>query len=325
MMAAAAARWSVPITALAVDAGVVRGPGGRSATYGELAEESALVSIDGIAVTPKAPADYKLIGQPTRRVDSRDIVTGAKKFSMDHMPTTAKPAMLRRSPTVKGAVKSINNAAAVKAMPGVRRSWPSRPASRSWPTRSSRPGRASTPSTSPSGRGRSTRRATSRSSRALRQRLKPFDPAPAGARGGRSGVRLRPRRPCLHGGRVRGGRRPARRRGDLGGVPGADPGPAGHRPRRSGCPWTRSRPTSPPGAGSAAGCSSMPRWRRRRSPGRRDAGAAHVVPHRRHPPRPQPARPRSTASGPRSSARWPPSSSGCRRWPPTSARASARS
>jgi isoquinoline 1-oxidoreductase beta subunit len=119
MLHAASARWHVPVALLSVDAGVVRGPGGRQATYGELSEEAAAVPIDGLQVTPKPESEYTIVGKPTRRVDSRDIVTGAKKFSMDIMPTTAKPTMLRRSPTVKGSVKSVNNVAAVKAMPGV--------------------------------------------------------------------------------------------------------------------------------------------------------------------------------------------------------------
>jgi len=120
MKSAAAQRWGVPVGALAVKDGVVSGPGGRRATYGELAEAAALISPEAVTVQPKAVADYTIIGRPTRRVDTREIVTGAKQFSMDRMPTKAKPAMVRRPPTMKGTLKSINNAEAVKAMPGVR-------------------------------------------------------------------------------------------------------------------------------------------------------------------------------------------------------------
>jgi isoquinoline 1-oxidoreductase beta subunit len=119
MLHAAAARWTVPVTALRVVDGVVHGPGGRRADYGELAEDAAKIPVDGLHITPKPVAEYKLIGKPTRRVDSRDIVTGAKKFSMDVDPTV-KAAMVKRGPTVKSSVKSVNNADAVKAMPGVR-------------------------------------------------------------------------------------------------------------------------------------------------------------------------------------------------------------
>ena len=120
MLHAAGARWNVLPSALSVRDGVVIGPDGLRATYGELAEEAAKVPVDGLGVTPKPAAEYTIVGKPTRRVDSREIVTGAKKFSMDRMPTSAKPAMVKRGPTVKAGVKSVNNADAVKAMPGVR-------------------------------------------------------------------------------------------------------------------------------------------------------------------------------------------------------------
>ena len=120
MLHAAGARWNVPVTSLSVDAGVVHGPDGRLADYGELAIEAAQVPVDGLDVTPKQVSEYKIVGRPTKRVDSRDIVTGAKKFTMDLMPTDAKPALVRRPPTVLGKVKSLNNAEAVRNMPGVR-------------------------------------------------------------------------------------------------------------------------------------------------------------------------------------------------------------
>ena len=98
MRSAAAQRWGVPVARISVKDGVVLGPGGRRATYGELAEAAALISPEAITVQPKAVAEYTIVGKPTRRVDTREIVTGAKQFSMDRMPTKAKPAMVRRAP-----------------------------------------------------------------------------------------------------------------------------------------------------------------------------------------------------------------------------------
>ena len=119
MMLAASQRWGVPLSSLTVKEGVVHGPGGLRAGYGELAVEAKNVSLDGVTVIPKALSDYKMIGTPTRRVDAREIVTGAKKFAMDLQTDRAKPAMVRRGPSAGAAPKSINNADAVKAMPGV--------------------------------------------------------------------------------------------------------------------------------------------------------------------------------------------------------------
>ena len=120
MMLAASTRWGVPVSSLTVKDGVVLGPDGLRADYGELAVEAKNVSLDGVTITPKPLSEYRLIGTPTRRVDALEMVTGAKKFAMDLHIDKAKPAMVRRGPTVASAPKSINNAEAVKAMPGVR-------------------------------------------------------------------------------------------------------------------------------------------------------------------------------------------------------------
>lgn len=120
MVAAASQRWGVPMRLCQVDAGVVRGPDGQSATYGELSEEATRVSLAGIPVIPKQVSEYKLVGKPTRRVDALAIVTGAKKYTMDLDDPAVKPAMMKRAPTVKSAPVAIRNADQVKAMPGVR-------------------------------------------------------------------------------------------------------------------------------------------------------------------------------------------------------------
>ncbi|MGH3517518.1 MAG: molybdopterin cofactor-binding domain-containing protein [Haloechinothrix sp.] len=59
------------------------------------------------------------MGTPTGRTDALAAVTGRKKFVMDIMLGTAKPALVRRPPTIKGTVRTVHNAARVKAMPGV--------------------------------------------------------------------------------------------------------------------------------------------------------------------------------------------------------------
>ena len=120
MMLAASQRWGVPLSSLTVREGVVHAPDGRRAGYGELAVEAKDVSLDGVTVTPKPLSEYSLIGTPVRRVDALEIVTGAKKFALDLDVDGAKPAMVKRGPTVGAAPRSLNNAEAVKAMPGVR-------------------------------------------------------------------------------------------------------------------------------------------------------------------------------------------------------------
>lgn len=119
MLQAASQQWNVPVAALDVQAGVVVGPDGQSATYGSLSAAAAGLSVAHTEVQLKRAADFTLVGTPTNRIDARAIVTGQKKFTLDLDVPGAKPTMVRRPPTVLGSPKAVLNAAQVKAMPGV--------------------------------------------------------------------------------------------------------------------------------------------------------------------------------------------------------------
>lgn len=119
LLIAAGQRWNLPYSVLTTQSGAVHGPQDQLAPYGQLSGAAATISLADADVTPKAPSEHSVIGQPTKRADLRDIVTGQKKFTMDIMPTTAKPAMLKRPPTIKGTVRSVKNAEAVRKMSGV--------------------------------------------------------------------------------------------------------------------------------------------------------------------------------------------------------------
>lgn len=71
------------------------------------------------AGAPSDPAQYKVIGKRTPKLDALDIVTGRKKFTMDIDVPNAKPTMCRMPSQIRGKVVSVNNRAAVLAMPGV--------------------------------------------------------------------------------------------------------------------------------------------------------------------------------------------------------------
>jgi isoquinoline 1-oxidoreductase beta subunit len=115
----AAAQWGVPESGLSTKNGVVTGPGGRSATYGSLATAAASRQTTSVTATLKSPSTFKILGTPQNRIDAHDIVTGRKKFGMDLQVPNAKPTMVARPPTINGTVVSVNNAAAVRAMPGI--------------------------------------------------------------------------------------------------------------------------------------------------------------------------------------------------------------
>jgi isoquinoline 1-oxidoreductase beta subunit len=120
LVAAAAARWGVPAVGLTVTDGVVRGPGGRTASYGELSAAAAAPSLQVAVASPKPAGQQRLVGTPTSRLDARAMVTGQQEYTLDlDVVPGALPTMVRRPPTINGTVRSVDNEAAVRAMPGV--------------------------------------------------------------------------------------------------------------------------------------------------------------------------------------------------------------
>ncbi|MCW2863052.1 MAG: iorB [Actinoallomurus sp.] len=120
LLSAAADRWQVPVSELTARDGVITSRTGRTATYGSLAEEAASARTTAVSARLKERSAFSLVGTPQNRLDARAIVTGAKKFALDlDVCPGAKPAMVRRPPTINGTVDSVANLAAVRAMPGV--------------------------------------------------------------------------------------------------------------------------------------------------------------------------------------------------------------
>jgi isoquinoline 1-oxidoreductase beta subunit len=106
-------------SAYTVRDGVISGPGGRSATFGELTAKAASAENRRVNVMLKPAAQFTLIGTPQPRIDAHDIVTGAKPFAMDLKVPGALPTMVCRPPTINGTALGVSNLGQVKAMPGV--------------------------------------------------------------------------------------------------------------------------------------------------------------------------------------------------------------
>ncbi len=118
LVRAAAAEWNIAPLQCRTENGTVLHDGKRF-TYGELASKAAALS-PAAEVTLKAPADWKIIGKPTRRLDSPEKVTGAAQFGLDVRFPGLMTALIARPPVFGGQVKSFDASRAL-AVAGVRK------------------------------------------------------------------------------------------------------------------------------------------------------------------------------------------------------------
>jgi isoquinoline 1-oxidoreductase beta subunit len=121
LIAAAAQRWSVPAAEITTSAGrLMHTASKRSLGYGEVATAAAALPVPAVAdVKLKAPADFKIIGRPTKGVDTAAITTGKPIFSIDFSLPGMLHAVFQKAPVFGAKVQSAN-LDAIKAMPGVR-------------------------------------------------------------------------------------------------------------------------------------------------------------------------------------------------------------
>ncbi|MEU3839516.1 molybdopterin cofactor-binding domain-containing protein [Streptomyces sp. NPDC028635] len=120
LLRAAALELGEAVDTLTAEAGVVTSAvSGRSLTYGDLAHKAAAVTTAQVPVTLKDTAAFTVIGTAQRRIDALEAVTGRKRFAMDlHVPG-ALPTMVCRPPTINGTLRSVDNLAEVRSMPGI--------------------------------------------------------------------------------------------------------------------------------------------------------------------------------------------------------------
>ena len=99
--------------------GLITGLNGASLPFGELTEAAASPIDQAVDVVLKERKDFTIIGKPHNKTDARDIVTGRKKFTTDLQIPDALPTMICRAPQLNGIPVSLDNTAAIQAMPGV--------------------------------------------------------------------------------------------------------------------------------------------------------------------------------------------------------------
>lgn len=117
LIGAAAQQWKVDPAQCRTANGVVHGPAGQKATYGELAN-AAMQQPMPATVTLKDPKAFRFIGKPTKRLDARAKSNGKQQFGIDFKPENAKTVLVARPP-VFGAKVAKLDASRAKAIKGV--------------------------------------------------------------------------------------------------------------------------------------------------------------------------------------------------------------
>jgi isoquinoline 1-oxidoreductase beta subunit len=117
LIGAAAGKWNVDRSELKADNGMVLGPRGLKATYGELAEAASRQRVPE-KVALKDPSQFRIVGKRTRRLDTPAKTNGTAEFGIDVKLPGMVYAALEQCPVIGGTVKSFD-AAKARAMPGV--------------------------------------------------------------------------------------------------------------------------------------------------------------------------------------------------------------
>ncbi len=118
LIRAAAQRWDVPANECDAEASVVTHmPTGRTARYGELAAAATQLE-PALEPTLKSKEQFKFIGKPMKRLDTRAKITGEAVYGIDVTLPEMLTATVQTSPVHGGRVSSYDKAAAM-ALPGV--------------------------------------------------------------------------------------------------------------------------------------------------------------------------------------------------------------
>jgi isoquinoline 1-oxidoreductase subunit beta len=119
LVTAAANEWNVDAAQCKAANGVVTGPGGKKATYGQLAAKAAAVEVPK-DVPLKPSSQFKVIGNmKQKRLDTEAKVKGQAQFGIDTRVPGMLYAAVAMSPSIGGKVVSFDDSRA-KEVPGVK-------------------------------------------------------------------------------------------------------------------------------------------------------------------------------------------------------------
>jgi isoquinoline 1-oxidoreductase beta subunit len=117
LISAAAAKWKVDPAQCHAEKGMVIGPNGKKASYGQLAEAASKLPLPK-DVALKDPKDFAVVGKATKRLDTPRKVNGTAEYGIDVKLPGMVYASLEQCPVIGGKVKSVDDSKA-RTMPGV--------------------------------------------------------------------------------------------------------------------------------------------------------------------------------------------------------------
>ena len=120
LIEAAANDWGVPSEEChAQDSTITHSKSGRSTSYGKVAAAASKLA-PPLEVTLKDPSEWKVIGQPKKRLDTADKLTGKQVYGADLELDGMLNASIKAAPMRNAKLKSFD-ASAIENMPGVRK------------------------------------------------------------------------------------------------------------------------------------------------------------------------------------------------------------
>ena len=140
LIRAAAQQWGVPESEChAENSQVIHAGSGKTASYGALADAADKLPLPEDVVL-KSPKDFKIIGKPTKRLDTPAKINGSAQFGLDVYLPGMLTVVIARSPVFGGKVKRYRRNRGAQGRRACRVSTRCRPGSR-WPQPASGPRR----------------------------------------------------------------------------------------------------------------------------------------------------------------------------------------
>jgi isoquinoline 1-oxidoreductase beta subunit len=119
LVEAAAAEWEVPASECSVANGIISHSSGKKTSFGKVAAAASQLA-PPLEVTLKDPADWKVIGQAKKRLDTSGKLDGSQIYGADLKLDGMLNASIMQAPKIGATLKSFDESS-VSGMPGVKK------------------------------------------------------------------------------------------------------------------------------------------------------------------------------------------------------------